>query len=334
MNAVFLEEFGKENMNAGYKARKDVCDIINSLGVAGSIDVSFSIQDSKGKAYKLAMYMGLAIKLASLKRGSVIIVQYPCRQIAKLLQYYKNKFDVIAIIHDVEGLRYQDPRQLEADVKFFNICKTLISHNKHMTEKLKQCGVLQPEFVELELFDYLCKLRSNKNCEQGICFAGNIDKSVFLKKLPNKVAQCGFNLYGVGTDNFAFPSGINYCGAYDSLSIVEELQGKFALIWDGDSVDTCSGQVGEYIKYNNPHKLSLYIAAGIPVIVWQKAAISDFVKEHNIGISVESLLQIPLVIEGIGESEYMKMKENIVKLQLRVINGDFLKAALNEALHR
>ncbi len=332
MDKIFLEEYGKENMNAGFKARKDVCDIIRKMDDVAKINVSFTTQDDKNRAYKLIKYFGLYIKLLFLKKGSVIIVQYPCRQIARLLKVFEKKFRIVAIVHDIEGLRQQDSEQLNNDVAFFNLSHTVITHNKRMSDKLRQCGVSVPTLVELNLFDYLCEERKSENDEKGVCFAGNIDKSVFLAKLPEEVAECGFNLYGLYKEKTVFPDGIRYIGAYDSSAIVEKLQGKFALVWDGESVDTCSGKMGEYTKFNNPHKLSLYVAAGIPVIVWQQAAIADFVSDNGIGVCVESLSEIPLILKGMNGRDYDSIKKKIKAVQKKVITGEFLNSALRTAL--
>ncbi|UXZ08780.1 hypothetical protein F1B95_08005 [Clostridium perfringens] len=53
--------------------------------------------------------------------------------------------------------------------------------------------------------------------------------------------------------------------------IVEKIEGDFGLIWDGTSINICDGSFGEYTKFNTPHKLSMYIASEIPVIVWKEA---------------------------------------------------------------
>ena len=57
---------------------------------------------------------------------------------------------------------------------------------------------------------------------------------------------------------------------------------NFGLVWDGTSLDGCNGRYGEYLKFNNPHKTSLYLSCGIPVIIWKEAALADFVEEHKV----------------------------------------------------
>ena len=52
------------------------------------------------------------------------------------------------------------------------------------------------------------------------------------------------------------------------------------------------------------------MSAGIPVITWEKAAIADFVKEHQVGIVVDSLMELSSVLNEITEEQYAKMKIN------------------------
>ena len=85
------------------------------------------------------------------------------------------------------------------------------------------------------------------------------------------------------------------------------------------------------MKYNNPHKLSLYIAAGIPVIVWKQAAVAKFVQDHNIGLTVNSLKEISDKIDKLTKEEYESFLLNIRELQIKVCGGYFTNKALDEA---
>ena len=69
------------------------------------------------------------------------------------------------------------------------------------------------------------------------------------------------------------------------------------------------------MKINFPHKLALYIAAGIPVVTWSQAAIADIVKTYKIGFVVDSLREVSNYIDSINEKEYAEYKKNILKLQ-------------------
>ena len=75
------------------------------------------------------------------------------------------------------------------------------------------------------------------------------------------------------------------------------------------------------MKYNTPHKLSLYIAAGLPVIVWKQAAVAAFVTKHEIGIAVESLTDVSERIQSLSDGEYNEMVKTVKKLQKEVVKG-------------
>lgn len=328
---IFLKDYGKENFNAGFKARKDACDIIDRLNFK-DIDISFTVKDDKSKLYKLINYALLFFKLSFLKRNTVIIVQYPCRKVVKLLKAFKSKFKTVAIIHDIESLRFKENINENEEISNLNFFNVLITHNVFMTEKIKKMGVVNAEFVELNIFDYLYSDENNQPKSQGICFAGNIDKSGFIRNIPQNLIDYGVKLYGVKSESLILNENIKYLGAYDSDKIVSVLDGKFALLWDGDSADTCNGITGEYLRYNNPHKLSLYIAAKIPVIIWKDAATAKFVSDNKIGIAVKNLDDAVGILKNIDEKRYNEMLKNISIINNKIKNGEFLKSAVEKAL--
>ena len=112
--------------------------------------------------------------------------------------------------------------------------------------------------------------------------AGNLrrHKVGYVYSLPDNQE---FNLYGVDFEDDG-RENIHYIGAFDPEELTQKMQGSFGLVWDGTTCDTCDGLSGSYLKINNPHKFSLYLSSGLPVIVWDQAAIADFVKKENVGL--------------------------------------------------
>ena len=108
------------------------------------------------------------------------------------------------------------------------------------------------------------------------------------------------------------------------------MQGGFGLVWDGDSSDTCSGMYGEYLKINNPHKASLYLASNFPIIVWRQSALADFVRNNNCGILVNSLFEILESLESMSEDEYQELVKNSKRIGEKIRQGYYLKAALEK----
>lgn len=104
-----------------------------------------------------------------------------------------------------------------------------------------------------------------------------------------------------------------------------KMEGDYGLVWDGAELNCCAGTVGEYLKYNNPHKVSLYIASEMPIIIWEKAALAKFVKDNNIGITVSSLYELPEVLSKVTKQEYQMYKYNLSRLSADVKNGNILQ---------
>ena len=76
------------------------------------------------------------------------------------------------------------------------------------------------------------------------------------------------------------------------------------------STATCTGVYGEYLRINNPHKTSLYLASEIPVIIWKEAALAKFIVDNKCGIAVDSLEDIKQALQDLSEEEYNEMKNN------------------------
>ncbi len=72
------------------------------------------------------------------------------------------------------------------------------------------------------------------------------------------------------------------------------------------------------------------MSAGIPVITWEKAAIADFVKEHQVGIVVDSLMELSSVLNEITEEQYAKMKINAEMIGEKLRSGFYFRKALRE----
>ncbi|WP_172992928.1 hypothetical protein [Lactobacillus helveticus] len=94
-------------------------------------------------------------------------------------------------------------------------------------------------------------------------------------------------------------------------------------MWDGKDYKKCVGKIGNYLRYNNPHKISMYLVANMPVIIWSKAAEANFVKENNIGILVDSLDELPNILNNLTEKKYEVMLENVKKIKSLLQKGNY-----------
>lgn len=335
----FLSENTTTGTNAGNKARMDT-EVILQEKKYGSIEGPKGIKRLK-HGNKLSFFLknnSFLRRLNKIPKNEYVVVQYPFLVSYKngegwldcsfILERLVKRNKLILIIHDIDQLRFDKSRDNLSD---FKLASYIISHNQKMTDYLINNRIEKDKIVNLEVFDYLTSIENISNHYEDdalLCYAGNLKKSKFIYSFPTELKKLKINLYGNGyTGN---QTGLNYKGAFPSDKISSLIKGKYGLIWDGERIDTCSGNVGNYLRYNNPHKLSMYIVANMPVIIWNQAAEADFVKKNGIGITISSLSEIPEKINSISTEDYLRMNSAVKNVKSKIEDGKFLLNALDE----
>lgn len=288
--------------------------------------------------------------LKSVSSGSYVILQHPDEGIILsniLINFCKKikKIKFIALIHDLNSIRKSlinnskmlEHRDIEADEVLLKKCDYLICHNEKMKNYLINKGFDSKKIITLEIFDYYSttEIRSNRKNKKDLTVAGNLlkNKCAYLYKLiQNDNFNYKLHLYGpnyVGPEN---RENIVYHGQYGAEELLSVLEGSFGLVWDGTEINTCSGNAGEYLRYNNPHKCSLYLAAGLPVIIWKEAALAPFIERNHLGFCVNSLDEIDSVLDSISDEEYKIISQNCREIGEKIRSGYFLTKALRSIL--
>ncbi|UYI01882.1 sugar transferase [Streptococcus thermophilus] len=347
MKYYLKEEFLLDNdvKNAGNKARNDVEEIVKREGYQAlvlSVDNWYEMSILKAQLHK-AKAFGRA--LDQLQQGDELLIQFPMlhhsfftTHLIKKIQ--KRGIKVHLLIHDLEVLRNGNLKSIALRHKirmyfqessFLNIPDGIIAHNPIMKSVLVDKGIAADKIVSLGIFDYLIpnfqeKTGFTKN--QPIIVAGNLvqEKAGYLYSLP---AEPAYNLYGVGFDESRALENENYFGSFLPDELPAALEGSFGLVWDGDSAETCSGDYGEYLRYNNSHKASLYLASGFPLVVWKQSALSHFVLENGCGIAVDSLQDLKATIDNLSDTDYQDLVENTKRVGKGIRDGHYLLTALN-----
>lgn len=243
------------------------------------------------------------------------------------------KVKIIAIVHDVDILRGEKEDYHNKQYQILkNLADVWVVHNEHMIDELCKLGFERPLMVSLEIFDYLIDDYQGAKSGDGIIIAGNLDKikAGYVYEL-NRVHDTRFNLFGPNYSSEICSENLFYYGTFLPDDLINNLQGKYGLVWDGDSIETCSGGKGEYLRINNPHKLSLYLAVGIPVIIWDEAAEAEFVIKEHVGITVKSLYDLPDTLAAVSDSEYENMKHNAEAVGERLRSGEYMTNAIRKA---
>lgn len=350
MKYIICEGYTKEGKyNAGSKAREDVENILMNMSFEQFvIPTNNCIQPKKIK--KIAQYFGYIKNyfiwrkyIKKFNDNDVAVIQYPVMfTFGSVLKFlHKKKVTTIAIVHDLESIRLMGKKSLHKiradyeDKKILKLFDKVISHNSKMTNELLKYGLKKDKIFNLELFDYLYLCDKNLNKREkskSIVIAGNLssEKAYYLKDLCN-IKNVIFNLYGKGID-FELSKNIRNMGCFLPSELPQVLEGSFGLVWDGKSIDGIAGSFGNYMKYNNPHKISLYLAAELPVIVSKESALSDFVIKNKIGITVQSLNELESKINNLSTKEYEEILINVKKISKKVKKGYFLTKSISEVL--
>ena len=348
MKYFLKEEFLKDSgaRNAGNKARNDVEEIVKREGYQPlllTVEDWYQMGTVKAQRHKAK---ALAQAFSQLKSGDQLLIQFPMLHhsffTTRLVRKIQRRgVQVYFIIHDLEALRYAnlDTVPLKHKIRvhlqessLLKVADGVIAHNPIMKSVLVEKGLPEHKLVSLEIFDYLIPNYQEKDGlskDQPIIVAGNLaqEKAGYLYQLP---ARPAYNLYGVGFDESRALENEAYFGSFLPDELPAALEGGFGLVWDGDSAETCSGVFGEYLRYNNSHKASLYLASGFPLVVWKQSALSRFVLENGCGIAVESLHDLKNTIENLSDADYQELVANAKNIGKKIRDGFYLTSALKK----
>lgn len=350
MNYYIKEQLVDETQSrtAGNKARDDIESILLDNDFK-PITVDIIRNKDENILNKIFTHKKIAQewdkKTSELKSGDVLFIQFPCIEhslyLFKVLRNLKTKgVKAVLIIHDLELMRISRrkntplKKKIRLKIEELNCLKSasiVVAHNKNMMLYLETLGLNEDNVLILGIFDYLIPNYERKASKSNsIIVAGNLSymKAEYIYKWP---ANIDINLYGVNYEEKE-KSNVKYCGSYSPNDLPNVLEGAFGLVWDGDSLETCSGVYGEYLKINNPHKTSLFLASGLPVFIWKDAALAEFIKLNKCGILIESIRQIPDILANLNAEDYRLMKSNAEIIGQNIRNGYYTKSIINNVL--
>lgn len=346
MKLYALSQRSGETYDAAGKAMQDVYAILAQKGFR----TVWSMPKSCSKYMKILDLPYLAgLLLFRAGKGDYIFYSIPENHIkirlVKKLQRLK-KYQIICFINDLNAFRYGNMESKEVQAKMqeeasvIGMADHVLIPNKNTARLLQENGVTS-RLVPVGVWDYMMtpeqirKLEQVSEAEQTsevhIAFAGNLNKSEFLFHMQlAKETNLKLDLWGKLEEEKKekLPDFCTYHGVLPAEEVPYAIAGMdYGLVWDGSGADEIEGGLGEYLQYNNSHKCGLYLASGIPAIVWSRAGMANFVKEHECGICIERLSELGAKIQ---EADYGKLKENAGKAAAKLRRGAYLSAAFDE----
>lgn len=279
----------------------------------------------------------------SLHRGDTLVIQYPMKKYYEFVcdMAHRKGVKVVTVIHDLGCFR-RKKLTVEREMKRLAHSDALIVHNPTMHKWLKDHGY-QGEMQIIGLFDYLSpapitskRQAPNAPGEYSIFFAGSLTTkhNEFIYMLPEQLKGHKFYLYGAGFREDLAKEELVYKGFAADYELMENNLGDFGLSWYGESLTEGKGMIGEYMAYNNPHKILLYLRCNAPVIIGKTAALAPFIEENGIGICVDTLENLGEVLEKVTLEDYKRMQKNVKAMSDKIASGYFFRTAFTELQKR
>ena len=322
--------------SAGNKAKTDNEDTLVEMG-AINLGLSRTIRNSKILAFFLDL-IGIIRACILLQKGDVLFLQYPVKKYFSFLCHvaHLKGARTVSLIHDLGSFR-RKKLTIQKEINRLSNSDYIIASNEKMKGWLKEHGLQKPVGA-LGLFDYRsaskCSEEVTKREQVKVVYAGalSMKKNSFLIKLSKTLNHWQLLVCGnkEGLQGLQNNPQITYQGFVPSEEFIKHIDADFGLVWDGDSLDGCSGEYGQYLKWNSPHKVSFYLRAGLPLIIWKEAAVAPIIEEAGAGITISSMEELDKILKALTLEDYQKMKANTVIMANRLNEGYFLHQALEE----
>lgn len=322
-----------------YKPKEDISAIAENLGYK-----NIGLDSNRGGAISRFLIklidMGRIVVLC--RKGDTLFIQYPFKKfftLASKLAHLRGA-KVVTLIHDLGSFR-RKRLSVEQENRRLRNADYIIVHNPSMMNFLQSHGCTRPLHC-LEIFDYLSPaVAKERLCppphhhSYRVVLASGLTRrrAPYIYDLDNVITDWHLELYGRGLEEGADAqwTHITYHGCLSPDELIANVEGEFGLVWDGESLDECTGAWGEYLRINNPHKTSFYLRAGLPVIIWDKAALAPFVEREGVGILVSSLRDISSRLSAITPAEYKAMSDRAATIGKKIAEGHYTQTALAAA---
>ncbi len=326
---------------AGFKAKQDSEDTVALMGGV-NIGLKRTFKKNKVTGFLLNL-IGVTKSTILLRKGDVLFLQYPLRKYFKYLcRMAKRKgAKTIVLAHDFRCYHHVElPETVDTDS--LRLADYVIVGTEVMADWLRNRGI--NDVGVLGLWDFRSKsVRSAPSHSEGaqqrtpvVVYAGSVRrrKTLFLEELAKRDLLYDIHLYGHLNDMTELKKAkhIKVNPFVDSDTFIATVKGDFGLVWDSNSITGSTGYYGEYQGLCLSHKTSFYLRAGLPVIVWSGSAVAPVVKREGIGLTVDSLEELPELLSRVKDEEMAAMRRNVERVSTLIADGHYVRSAVNCAL--
>ena len=269
---------------------------------------------------------------SAVRAGDLVIFQSPSwnlpyydKRLLETIRIHPN-VKVAVFIHDVITMMFEGvpEENLQPIIETYNMADLVIVPSEPMLEFLRKKGLTVEKILVQTMWDFPFdgELRTPK-LRREIFFSGSPQRFGFLSSWNYDIP---LNLYSGG--DFVLNGQNIRLGGWKNTTelLLEYTKGGFGLIWEQTAP-------ASYYMYHQPHKLSTYLAAGIPVIVQKGLAREQVILDYGLGFSVSSLKEAADIVRNITEDEYRHMVDRIKNISFLVKGGFFTKKLLLDTVN-
>lgn len=338
----YLSHNYRELNSSGNKAKHDNETTLCEMG-AVNLGMPTSYHHSKIAAFFLNL-AGVCRLALHVRKGDVVVLQYPVKKYFSTIcrMAHLRGAKVMALIHDLGSMR-RKKLSVTTEINRLMGADYVIATNSTMQAWLKEKGY-RKGMGALQLHDYrsatIAPLRSANHAEPlpRVVYAGALAprKNMFLLQMQEAATHFQLEIYGNrnGIPGLSESENVHIHDFMAADDFIKNVQGEYGLVWDGDSLDECTGNFGEYLRWNTPHKASFYLRAGLPIIVWRESALALVVQQYGIGLCVDSIRQLNTTLAAISPEEWNEMQQRVRSIEQRMQQGDFFRTALQTGLQQ
>lgn len=323
MNIYITKLNGMSSRSAEQYAQQMTADIAHSLGIR-EMGIYRYNADNESVGNRGRRFDGL---IAGISAGDLVICQFPTwnglefeRGLVRHIKAYHGR--IVIFIHDLEAVLSENRRSMLQDtLGLYNEAELLIVPSYGMKQFLINQGIRAGmKFIVQEAWDYTTTLRSMRpgKLKREIHFAENPDRFYFLRTWSYEVLLKVYEEQEIRGGDY-----VQSMGWLSSERLLLELsEGGFGLVWYGDE---CGHQ---YLSMNGSMNLSVYLAAGIPVIVPRGISNQCMIEENHLGFIVDTLDEAAEIVKNITEQEYQEYTSAVAKFSDLIKEGYFTRKCL------
>lgn len=303
---------------SSHKVRKDIVTIASKLGY-------LSFESDEQNSFDQ--------NIEQMRQDDVLLYPFPSgkgresEDLAFLTKIKEKQVKIILITLNIDYLRY-DSADKEATIQALSQADVLITLSQSMNQHLLADNVHVP-MVVLDLHDYLAEgpiLPANYT--KKLLFAGSPYKATYMQSWQSHIPIDIFAREEAITHIDQLHASISYTGYLTPDKMPNLINYGFGLAFD---VDSDAGHFANYQTLNLSHKVSLFLAAGLPIIVNAKAAAAPILRAANAALVIDSIGDIEDIFYAMDEDQYRNLADGSAQLGRLVRDGFYYTKAIRQA---